>query len=90
VPSDAALWLLVNGSGLPVLDKSIDTEGKFGRLLPGKYGVVQVEDRDGNGRWTGLDPLLGQGPEEVIRWAEGVDVRAGWDVELQIGVLPRP
>ena len=90
VPSEDALWLLVNGSGLPVPDKTMDADGKFGRLLPGKYGVVQIGDVDGNDRWTGADPMKGRGPEEVIRWAEGVDVRAGWDVELQIGVLPRP
>lgn len=90
VPSETAIWLLVNGSGLPISEKPLDADGKFSRLLPGKYSVVQVEDFDGNGRWTGVDPFTRSGPEEVTRWAEGVDVRAGWDVELQIGVLPRP
>jgi len=87
---DSRLWLLVNGSGLPVSDVQRDSQGRFVRLLPGKYGLVCVDDQDGNGRWSGVDPKTGQMPEPVIRWADGVDVRAGWEVELQIGVLPRP
>ena len=90
VDEDSGLWLLVNGSGLPVLDVERDEQGRFVRLLPGKYGVVLVDDQDGNGRWSGVDPKSGQMPEPAIRWADGVDVRAGWEVELQIGVLPRP
>ncbi len=90
VGSDSGIWMLVNGSGQPVGDVQRDAQGRFVRLLPGKYGVVFVEDRDGNGRWSGVDPGTGQMPEPLVRWADEVDVRAGWEVELQIGVLPRP
>ena len=85
-----ALWLLVNGSGLPMMDHPLDSEGRFTGLLPGKYGVVCVSDSDGNGRWSGVRPAQGMGPEAVVRWASGVDVRAGWEIELDIAVHPRP
>jgi len=35
-------------------------------------------------------PAQGMGPEAVVRWASGVDVRAGWEIELDIAVHPRP
>ena len=84
------VWLLLNGSGNPMDGFSLDDAGRFNFLPPGKYGVARVEDLDGNGRWSGADPSLGIQPEPVERWASDVDVRSGWEVELSIGVHPRP
>lgn len=85
-----SLWCLVDASGKPIRDRVLEEDGRFSGLLPGKYGVVEILDRDGNGRWTGNVPSLGRQPETVVRWATDVDVRAGWEVELQIDIHPRP
>ena len=87
---EGVLWMLLNGSGQPARDQGLDGDFGFERLLPGKYGVVCIADADGNGRWSGADPERGLMPEEVLHRTEGVDVRAGWEVELQITVHPRP
>ena len=87
---EGVLWMLLNGSGQPLRDQRLDADFRFDRLLPGKYGVVCIADADGNGRWSGADPERRVMPEEVLHRTEGVDVRAGWEVELQITVHPRP
>ena len=87
---EGVLWMLLNGSGQPARDQGLDGDFRFERLLPGKYGVVCIADADGNGRWSGADPERGLMPEEVLHRTEGVDVRAGWEVELQISIHPRP
>lgn len=85
-----ALWLLTLGSGLPNMDARMGPDGRFEGVLPGKYGVVMVQDQDGNGRWTGADPSRLRLPEPVFRAAEAVDVRAGWEIELAPEFHPRP
>lgn len=90
VDSENRVWLLLNVSGNPMDGFSLDEAGRFSFLPPGKYGVARIEDLDGNGRWSGADPSKGIHPEPVERWASDVDVRSGWEVELSIGVHPRP
>ena len=90
VDSENWVWLLLNGSGNPMDGFILDEAGRFSFLPPGKYGVARIEDLDGNGRWSGADPSRGIHPESVERWASDVDVRSGWEVELSIGVHPRP
>ena len=51
-------------------------------LTPGRYGVVLLDDRDGNGRWTGVDPASRRAPEPVFLLATEVEVRAGWELEF--------
>ena len=68
----------------------MDEEGRFSGLEPGRYGLVMIDDLDGNGRWTGVDPETMQEAELVTVLSNGIDVRAGWEVELVLPVLPRP
>lgn len=53
-------------------------------LLPGKYILRVVEDRNGNGKWDTGDYLLKQQPERVLFYKEEFDIRSNWDLEIEI------
>ena len=84
------LWVLTDGDGEPLYAQRPDAEGRWSGLVPGRYGLVVLDDVDGNGRWTGVDPVAGRPPEPVMRLAESVEVRAGWELELTGDRRPRP
>ena len=84
------LFVLTAASGDPLYGFGMDEEGRFSGLEPGRYGLVMIDDLDGNGRWTGVDPETMQEAELVTVLSNGIDVRAGWEVELVLPVLPRP
>lgn len=88
--SAPALFVLTAASGDPLYGLSMDAGGRFSGLDPGRYGLVMIEDLDGNGRWTGADPEGMQEPEPATVVSTGIDVRAGWEVELVLPRLPRP
>ena len=68
--------------GEPLYDRRPDEEGRFVDLDPGRYGLVAIDDVDGNGRWTGVDPATMRAPEGVTVVSTDIEVRAGWEVEL--------
>lgn len=84
------LFVLTAASGDPLYGFGMDEEGRFSGLDPGRYGLVMIDDLDGNGRWTGVDPEAMQEAEPVTVLSTGIEVRAGWEVELVLPVLPRP
>ena len=86
----AHVWMLLDASGLPLREARMDDEGRFAGLLPGRYGLARITDLNGDGRWNGARPAEGLAPEPVQQWAEGVDVRAGWEVEITTEAHPRP
>lgn len=49
-------------------------------LLPGKYQIRMVEDRNGNGRWDTGDYLAKKQPERVLYLEEYLNLRANWDL----------
>lgn len=54
-------------------------------IAPGGYALKLIEDTDGDGRWTTGALREGRLPERTIRFADPVNVRAGWDVEVSWG-----
>ena len=85
-----SLFVLTDASGDPLYDTGMDDKGRFSGLDPGLYGLVAIEDLDGNGRWTGVNPEAMEKAEPVTVLSTGIEVRAGWEVELILPVLPRP
>lgn len=70
---EAVVWEgPVNESSNIVLDK----------LFPGKYQFRLIEDLDGDERWTSGNHRIGIQPETVYYYPEEIDLRTGWDVEI--------
>jgi len=88
--SDRVLHVLTDGKGAPLYNLRLDPSSRFSGLPPGQYGLVRIDDEDGNGRWTGTDPIQRRHAERVEVVAKEVTVRAGWEIELTSGLLPRP
>lgn len=53
----------------------------FPYLLPVKYLIKIIEDRNANGRWDTGDYLKNQQPERVNYFPKEIEIRANWDVE---------
>ena len=53
----------------------------FPYLLPVKYLLKIIEDRNFNGRWDTGDYLKNQQPERVNYFPKEIEIRANWDVE---------
>ena len=72
----AGLWILLDKAGEPVRFSASEAP-VFERLLPGSYGLVRVEDRNQDGRWTGVDTL--RHPESVQRAVDKIEMRSDWE-----------
>jgi len=53
------------------------------KLKPGTYGIRVIEDRNRNGRWDSGNLLEGFQPEKT-HWQEIEQLRANWDVDVNI------
>ncbi len=51
-------------------------------LLPGKYMLKLIEDKNGNGKWDTGDYYSHKQPEKVICYPDKVTIRANWDMDL--------
>ena len=84
------MHVLTDAAGQPLYSQPLDRDGRFSDLPAGNYGLMRIYDVDGNGRWSGANPIERQHPERAEVVATDVVVRAGWEVELTSGLLPRP
>lgn len=84
-PTGTLLLQLLNAQEERVLQLGVDqlpAHLSLGALPTGTYRLRLVVDTDGNGRWTtGALGALRQ-PERVLRMADAVNVRAGWELDL--------
>jgi hypothetical protein len=55
----------------------------FKNELPQKYKVFLIRDFDEDGEWTTGDFILGHQPELRIPYAEGLEIRANWELDLE-------
>lgn len=53
-------------------------------LLPGKFNIKIIEDRNANGKWDNGHYFLKQQPENVYFYPEELQLRAYWDLEQSI------
>lgn len=63
---------------------------KFDFLLPAKYHVRIVEDRNGNGQWDPGNLETGLQPDVSYYFKETVDLKANWDQETDWNVFGTP
>lgn len=53
------------------------------KLTPGKYQFRMIEDTDGNGKWSPGNHHMGVQPEKVYYYPNEIDLRTGWDIEIE-------
>ena len=56
----------------------------FKDLLPGEYQLVVVQDKNNNGYWDPLDPVLHRQAEPIKRYSKFPKIRMNWDMEFSL------
>ena len=79
---------VLDGKDTVVLQRPLAGSGtlRFTHLPAGDYRLRAVVDRDGNGRWTTGDYLLGRQPEEHHLFDKTLSLREKWEMEEQWSV----
>lgn len=75
---------LLNEAG-KVVDTQIikkEQELEYWYLSAGKYKLRAILDADSNGRWSSGDYSKHFLPEKILEYKTTLDVRAGWDIDL--------
>jgi hypothetical protein len=69
-----------------LMQKSLSHSGQliFDYLIPGKYKIKYIFDRNGNNKWDTGNYLKKLQPEKIKFWWKEEGVRSGFDVEVQI------
>lgn len=76
---------LLNENG-KVLEEQVikgEEEVMFEHLLPAKYKLRALLDADGNGKWSTGNYHYRIQPETVIEYYDALDLKAGWDIDLE-------
>ena len=76
---------LLNENG-KVLEEQVikgEEEVMFEHLLPAKYKLRALLDADGNGKWSTGNYHYRVQPETVIEYYDALDLKAGWDIDLE-------
>ena len=72
----------VRESVLPLGERDVSWE----RLTPGNHTMRLILDVNGNGRWDTGDLDLGRQPEPVIPYPGTINIRAAWDLGLDLRI----
>lgn len=62
---------------------------QFKYLIPGKYKLKAIDDRNGNGYWDTGKYLTHRYPERVLYFSKELELRANWALEEQ-WAIPEP
>ena len=75
---------LLNEAGKVIDTQTIkkEQELEYWYLTAGKYKLRATFDADGNSRWSSGDYSKRFQPEKVVEYKTSLDVRAGWDIDL--------
>ena len=76
---------LTDESGKKVLKQETITQRQevvFEHLMPAKYKLRALLDADGNGKWSTGNYRRHTLPETVIEYKDPLEVKAGWDIDL--------
>lgn len=79
-----AIVQLLNGRGKVVEERVIDSTQRvaFTYLLPEKYKLRAIIDLDRNGKWSTGNFHRRFLPETIVPYKDELDVKAGWDIDL--------
>ena len=76
---------LTDESGKVLKTQVIDTkqEVMFEYLAPAKYKLRAILDVDGNGKWSTGNYHRHTLPETILDYKDPLDLKAGWDIDLE-------
>ena len=57
-------------------------------IKPGEYKLKYIDDKDGNQEWTSGSYWTKQQPESIYWYAESINLRANWDLNVQWTLTP--
>ena len=75
----------LTNEGGKVLKEQVVTkkeEVMFDYLMPAKYKLRAILDADGNGKWSTGNYHRHSLPETVVDYKDPLDLKAGWDIDL--------
>lgn len=78
------LCMLMDGTGKIIRKNTLKNREEtlgYDLLLPGKYKLEAIEDKNANGRWDTGDFFKNLQPETVWKFGEEIEVRASWEIE---------
>ncbi len=85
--------------GVPLIVRLLDAQGRtarttylenghgtitWERIRPGAYRILAIKDLEPNGEWDTGDLDNGTQPEEVIRLPGAINIRAAWDLVVDL------
>lgn len=86
LPEDAPQYVLqlLDKAGKPMRTDVVSESRtvRYPNLLPGSYGLKLVYDANANGQWDTGNYRQNQQPEKVVFFSGKIDIRAGWDQEI--------
>jgi len=76
---------LTNESGKVLKEEAITKkqEVMFDYLMPAKYKLRALLDADGNGKWSTGNYRRHTLPETILDYKDPLDLKAGWDIDLE-------
>ena len=76
---------LTNESGKVLKEETITKkqEVMFDYLMPAKYKLRALLDADGNGKWSSGNYHRHTLPETILDYKDPLDLKAGWDIDLE-------
>ena len=76
---------LTNESGKVLKEETITKkkEVMFDYLMPAKYKLRALLDADGNGKWSTGNYHRHTLPETILDYKDPLDLKAGWDIDLE-------
>lgn len=69
-----------------MISKERESKINFKLLPPAKYQIKFTKDENGNNKWDAGDYLKKIQPEKVIYYKEPINLRANWDMEIEITI----
>ena len=76
---------LLSDRGVVLDSRAVDSVQlvQFKQLMPNKYKLQAIIDGDGDGRWSTGNYHRRSLPETVVEYKDILEVKAGWDIELE-------
>lgn len=66
--------------------KNNQTQIKYSGLVPGKYFLQLIEDKNENGYWDSGNYWSHLQPERIFNYLQEINIRANWDLDITMSI----